>query len=94
MSMTERLTRWGGVRLARRFGRSAPWIGGAIALVTLAATMRRKGLVGGVADTGLNAVPLVGAAKNVLELARGRDFFPDRPSPRRPRSAAAAARIG
>ena len=41
--------------------------------------MRRKGVLGGALDTGLNAVPLVGAAKNVVELARGRDFFPDRP---------------
>ena len=36
-------------------------------------------IVSGVLDTGLNAVPFVGAAKNVMELARGRDIFPDRP---------------
>ena len=40
--------------------------------------MRRKGVISGALDTGLNAVPFVGAAKNVLEVARGRDFFPDR----------------
>ena len=55
-----------------------PWIGTAIALGTMVSTMRRKGVVGGALDTGLNAVPFVGAAKNVVELARGRDFFPDR----------------
>ena len=43
--------------------------------------MRRKGVISGVLDTGLNALPLVGAAKNVLEVARGRDFFPDRYGP-------------
>ena len=43
--------------------------------------MRRKGVISGVLDTGLNAVPFVGAAKNVLEVARGRDFFPDRYGP-------------
>jgi hypothetical protein len=26
----------------------------------------------------LNAVPIVGAAKNIVEVVRGRDFFPDR----------------
>jgi len=46
--------------------------------VTIASTVRRKGLVSGTFDTGLNAIPFVGALKNVVEVARGRDFFPDR----------------
>jgi hypothetical protein len=57
-----------------------PWIGTAIALATVVGTMRRKGFFGGAFDTGLNAVPFVGAAKNIAEVARGRDFFPDRPA--------------
>lgn len=77
--MTHRLTRWGGARLSRRLRRSLPIVGGAIAVATVFATMRRKGVLGGALDTGLNAMPFVGAAKNVLEMARGRDFFPDRP---------------
>jgi hypothetical protein len=67
--------------LSRRLSRSLPWVGGLIAVATVASTMRRKGVISGVLDTGLNAVPLVGAAKNVLEVARGRDFFPDRYGP-------------
>jgi hypothetical protein len=70
--------------LSRRVSRSIPWIGTAIALATLAATMKRKGVVRGAMDTGLNAVPFVGAAKNTVELIRGRDFFPDRPVAARP----------
>jgi len=58
--------------------RSLPWIGTAIAVATVFSTMRRKGVVGGVLDTGLNAVPVLGTAKNVVEMARGKDFFPDR----------------
>ena len=65
--------------MSRRMTRSLPWIGTAIAVATVFATMRKKGVVGGVLDTGLNAVPLLGTAKNVVELARGKDFFPDRP---------------
>ena len=78
MPTTDRLVRWGGARLSRRISRSVPWIGGAIALATVVATMKRKGFFGGVMDTGLNAIPFVGAAKNTVELVRGRDFFPDR----------------
>jgi hypothetical protein len=55
-----------------------PIIGAAIAVATVVGTMRRKGFFGGAFDTGLNAIPGVGAAKNAIEIARGRDFFPDR----------------
>jgi hypothetical protein len=78
MTMTRRVAHWGGARLSRRLSRSLPWIGGLIALATVASTIRRKGVISGSLDTGLNAIPLVGAAKNALEIARGRDFFPDR----------------
>jgi hypothetical protein len=56
-----------------------PVLGVAIGVATLAATMKRKGMLRGVLDTSLNAVPFVGAAKTAVEVARGRDFFPDRP---------------
>ena len=39
-------------------------------------------MVGGVFDTGERHAAL-GTAKNVVELARGKDFFPDRPMPGR-----------
>ena len=78
MATTDRLVRWGGARLSRRLSRSVPWIGGAIALATVVSTMKRKGFFNGLFDTGLNAIPFVGAAKNTVELVRGRDFFPDR----------------
>ena len=76
--MTNRLTRWGGARLSRRLSRSIPVLGAVIAAATLFATMRRTGVLGGALDTGLNAMPGLGALKNVIEYTRGRDFFPDR----------------
>jgi hypothetical protein len=84
MTISRRVARWGGARLSRRLARSLPWVGGLIAIGTVASTIRRKGVISGTLDTGLNSIPLVGAAKNVIELARGRDFFPDRfgPKPR------------
>lgn len=78
MTMTNRIASWTGARLSRRVSRSLPWIGAAVAIVTVASTMRRKGVISGALDTGLNSVPLVGAAKNLIEVVRGRDFFPDR----------------
>jgi hypothetical protein len=60
--------------------RSIPFVGAVVAVATLGITMRRKGVVGGLADTGLNSIPFVGAAKNVAEVLRGEDFFPDRPA--------------
>lgn len=78
MTMTRHLARWGSARLSHRLSRSLPWIGAAIAIATAASTIRRKGVISGTLDTGLNAIPFVGAAKNVVEMARGRDFFPDR----------------
>lgn len=85
MTITQRLARWGGARLSRRVARSLPWLGAAIAVATAVSTMRRKGVISGALDTGLNAVPFVGVAKNALEMARGRDFFPDRYPLVRPR---------
>jgi hypothetical protein len=79
--MAHRIASWGGARLSRRVSRSLPFVGAAIAVVTVASTLRRKGVISGTLDTGLNAVPLVGAAKNIIEVVRGRDFFPDRYGP-------------
>ena len=67
--------------MSSRLSRSLPLIGVAIAAVTVAAAMRRKGVISGALDSALNAVPFVGAAKNVAEVVRGRDFFPDRYGP-------------
>lgn len=55
-----------------------PFVGAAVGLVMIGTAMRRKGVVSGAVDTGLNSVPLLGALKNTVEYLRGRDFFPDR----------------
>ena len=78
MAATQQLTRFAARKLARRLSRSVPWVGGAIALLTLGAAIRRKGMIGGTAHTVLDAIPFVGAVKNVIEIGRGRDFIRDR----------------
>jgi hypothetical protein len=73
----------GGVHLGRRMARSVPYLGAVVVLFTIGAVLRRKGLLGGLLDAGLDAVPFLGAAKNVAEVVRGRDLVPDLP-PRKP----------
>jgi hypothetical protein len=78
MTILQHAVRYGQLRLGRRLSRSLPWVGAAIALMAVGTAIRRKGIVGGTVDTALNALPVVGAAKNVAEAFRGRDFIPDR----------------
>jgi hypothetical protein len=78
MPKAQQLSSFAGRKIARRLTRSIPWIGAAIAIVTLGAAIRRKGLLRGVVHSGLDAIPFVGGAKNLAELARGRDFLPDK----------------
>ena len=79
MGITHTAARYGQHRVMRRLSRSLPWIGAAIALLTLGAAIRRKGLIGGTLDTALNAVPVVGGMKILAESIRGRDFIRERP---------------
>lgn len=72
------LGRWMGLRVARRAGRSVPLLGAAVSVFLLRETIKRKGLIGGLLDTGLNALPFIGALKSSIEAFRDRDFFPDR----------------
>lgn len=65
-------------RATRKLTRAIPWLGAAIALVTLGGAIRRKGWFGGSLDTALDFTPVVGTLKNVAEVGRGRDFIRDR----------------
>ena len=78
MAQTKQLGSYAGRKLARRLTRSIPYVGTLIALATLGAAIRRKGWLGGALHTGLDAIPYLGGAKNLAEVARGRDFLPDR----------------
>jgi len=75
--VTEQLSQYATRRATRRLYRAMPWIGGIVALATLGASIRRKGLLGGTVDTVLDFIPYIGGAKNLAEVARGRDFIRD-----------------
>lgn len=86
--MTESVLRWGGARLSRRMRRAVPVLGTVIAVATVGAAVRRKGFVRGLVDTGLNAMPWLGAIRIGVETLRGRDLIADRPALPRQRDAA------
>jgi hypothetical protein len=65
-----------GRKILRRATKAIPFVGTAVALGLLAHTIRRKGMVNGVLDTALDAVPLLGTLKFGVELLTG-EWFPD-----------------
>ena len=79
MTLTTQVSQYARGRLIRRLSRSMPWIGAVVAIAAVGTAIRRKGFVGGTFDTALDATPVVGAVKNVVEAIRGRDFIKDKP---------------
>ena len=86
MGVTKQVGQYARGRIMRRLVRSMPWIGAAVAILTVGTAVRRKGILGGSVDTALDAMPGVGAVKNAFEALRGRDFIKDQVDSRVKRS--------
>ncbi|MGI8782239.1 MAG: hypothetical protein ACR2L2_01110 [Acidobacteriota bacterium] len=82
MALVRRAADWTVLKLVGRVTKSVPVIGTVVAVALAGYAVRRKGWRGGLAETALNAIPVVGAIKNGVEVFRG-DFIPDRPKPGR-----------
>ncbi len=82
--LTRKLIHAGGWQVVRRLARAVPFGGTAMAVVLVRSDVRKKGFVKGVANAGIDAIPLVGLAKNAVELFTG-DLIPDK-NPERKRS--------
>lgn len=76
-SLKRKVVKAGGWQIARRLARSVPYVGTAMAIGMVGYDIKRKGMVNGLLNSGIDAIPFVGAAKNAVELVRG-DFFPDK----------------
>lgn len=74
----------GGWQVAKRIIKMVPFGGTAIAVALVGHDIRRKGVVNGVINSGIDAIPLVGLAKNGIELFTG-DLIPDKSVSRRPK---------
>lgn len=75
--LTRKLIEAGGWKLARRVAKQIPFVGTALALGLVGYDIKKKGFVKGVVNSGLDAIPVVGTGKNVIELFTG-DLLPDK----------------
>ena len=71
------MLRAGGWRVAKRLIKPIPVIGTFVALGLAGYEIKRKGLLPGAIHVGLDATPLVGTAKGIVEIFTG-DLIPDR----------------
>lgn len=76
-SLQRKVVQAGGWRLVRRVAKSIPYAGTVIAVGLVGYDIRRKGMVNGILNSGLDAIPFLGAAKNALEFFTG-DLIPDK----------------
>ena len=72
-----KVIRAGGWQIAKRVAKSIPLGGTAVAVVLVGSDIKSKGVVKGLINSGIDAIPFVGLAKNAVELFRG-DFIPDK----------------
>jgi hypothetical protein len=67
----------GGWMAARRVAKSVPYLGTFMAIGFVGYDIRKKGVFKGVLNSGLDAIPFVGAGKNLIEFFTG-DLLPDK----------------
>jgi len=72
-----KLAHAGGWQVAKRVAKTIPFGGTAIAIALVGNDIKKKGVVKGLVNSGLDAIPFVGLAKNAVELVTG-DFIPDK----------------
>ncbi|GAC1398826.1 MAG: hypothetical protein NVSMB56_13800 [Pyrinomonadaceae bacterium] len=81
-SLPRRATRAVGWKMAKRLIKPIPIVGTMVAVGLAGYEIKKKGLLRGSIDVGLDIIPFVGTAKNVIELFTG-DLIPDKETRRR-----------
>jgi len=76
-SLKRKLIEAGSWKVARRVAKSIPYVGTAVAIGLVGYDIKRKGVVKGVLNSGLDAIPFVGLGKNVIEFFTG-DLLTDK----------------
>jgi hypothetical protein len=79
-TVKRRVARAGGWALAKRLIKPIPIIGSVFAVALAGYEIKKKGLLPGAVHVGLDLTPVVGTAKNVIEIFTG-DWIPDKPIP-------------
>ena len=76
-SLQRKVLHAGGWQVAKRVAKMIPFGGAVVAAVLVGSDIRAKGVVNGLVNSGIDAIPFVGLAKNAVEMIRG-DFIPDK----------------
>jgi hypothetical protein len=76
-TLKRRIFRAGGWGIAKRLIKPIPVVGSLFAAALAGYEIRKKGLIPGAVHVGLDMTPVVGTAKNVVEIFTG-DLIPDK----------------
>ena len=76
-SLGRKIIHAGGWHLVKRGAKMLPFGGAAVAILLVGHDIKKKGVIRGVVNSGIDAIPVVGFAKNAVELVTG-DFIADR----------------
>ena len=76
-SITRKVVHAGGWQIVKRVAKMLPFGGTLVVVGLVGHDIKKKGVIRGVINSGLDAVPVLGFAKNAVELVRG-DFIPDK----------------
>ncbi len=82
-TVKRRIVRAGGWGLVKRLIKPIPIIGSIFAVALAGYEIKKKGLLPGALHVGLDVTPVVGTAKNLVEIFTG-DWIPDKPSEKSP----------
>ena len=76
-TLTRKLIHAGGWQVAKRAAKMIPFGGTLVAVGLVGHDIKKKGVMRGVINSGLDAIPVLGFAKNAVELVTG-DFIADK----------------
>jgi hypothetical protein len=77
-SLKRKIAHAAGWQVAKRGAKMLPFGGTVVAVALVGTDIKNKGLVKGVINSGIDAIPVVGLVKNGIEIVRGKDFLPDK----------------
>lgn len=76
-SLKRKAVEAGGWQVAKRVAKQVPIVGSVLAIGLVGYDIKKKGVVKGVINSGLDAIPIVGTGKNIIEFFTG-DWLSDK----------------
>ena len=76
-TLTRKVIHAGGWQVAKKAAKMIPFGGTLVAVGLVGHDIKKKGVMRGVINSGLDAIPVLGFAKNAVELVTG-DFIADK----------------